>query len=84
MLKDYLSENKTSVYKLAKAINEPYSTLNDLSNGRYDIDECKVKLLKKTSEYFKISLEEMYIICKKTDEVENKVVNMEVPRGPKL
>lgn len=63
MLKDYLLERNTSVYRLAKSIGEPYSTLNDLSNGKVDIDECRVKLLRKIAEYFDVSLEEMYKEC---------------------
>lgn len=63
MLKDYLSKNNITVYKLAKAIEEPYSTVNDLSNGKICIDDCRVNLLRKIAGYFNISLEEMYKEC---------------------
>lgn len=64
MLKDYLTNRNISIYRLAKEIEEPYSTLNDLANGKIDIDECKVKLLRKIAVYFGESMEEMHKVCK--------------------
>ena len=63
MLKDYLRENGRSIYALAKESGVAYSTLNDLANGKVDIDHCKVSLLRALSFTLNISLEEVVDIC---------------------
>lgn len=45
MLRDYLREHGRSIYALSKESGVAYSTLNDLVNGKVDIDHCKVSLL---------------------------------------
>ena len=50
MLKDHLKEKQISIYSMSKACGIPYSTLNDLANGKVDIDNCKVGLLLKISD----------------------------------
>lgn len=63
MLKELLAENHISIYKLAKDIDEPYSTINDIVNGKVDIGDCKVKILKKLSDYLYLPMEEIYEQC---------------------
>ncbi len=58
MFKDYLKENQISIYQLSKDCGIPYSTLNDLANGKVDIDNCKVGLLLKISEYLGMPIED--------------------------
>ena len=41
----------------------PYSTVNDLVNGKVDITNCKVSLLKRLSEQLGMSMDAMYSIC---------------------
>ena len=52
-----------SVYSLAKESGIPYSTLNDLSNGKVNIDACKVSVLKNIATALGLSLNEAYDIC---------------------
>jgi len=60
MLKDYLNEKKLSMYKVSKESGVPYSTLNDLVNGRVDIDSCKVALFLRLSRYLGMSMDALY------------------------
>ena len=64
MLKNYLEEKKLSMYKVSKEGGIPYSTLNDLVNGRVEIENCKVSLLLQLSEYLGLSLDEIYAVVK--------------------
>lgn len=59
MLKEYLKKRNISTYKLAMDIQEPYSTINDIVNGKKSIDECKFGLVKKIAAYLNISLDEL-------------------------
>lgn len=59
MLKELLEEKNISIYRLAKDINEPYSTMNDIVNGKVDIDDCKFSVVKKIAQYLQISLDEL-------------------------
>lgn len=63
MLKKILEERKISIYKLAKDIGEPYSTINDIVNRKVDIGDCKVKILKKLSDYLAEPMEKIYQQC---------------------
>ncbi len=63
MLKEYLEKNNISIYSLSKLTGIPYSTLNDLSNSKVNIDTCKVSVLKSIAAALGISLNEAYDIC---------------------
>ena len=62
MLKDYLKEKNLSMYKVSKESGVPYSTLNDLVNGRVKIDSCKVSLFLHLSQYLGISMDQLYSV----------------------
>ncbi len=76
MLKDFLAKNNISIYKLAKDIGEPYSTINDIVNGKVDIGDCKAKILKKLSDYLVQPMEEIYQQCCISIEVFSKEFNI--------
>ena len=59
MLKDYLKEKKISIYALAKKSEVPYSTLNDLCNGKVSIDNCKFGMVKKLADCLDLTLDEI-------------------------
>ena len=63
MLKGYLNEKNISVYSISNSMGIPYSTVNDLLNGKVDITNCKVSLLKRLSEQLGMSMDAMYSIC---------------------
>lgn len=45
MFKRNLQEKKISVYKLSEMSNVPYTTVNELVNGKKNINDCKVKTI---------------------------------------
>lgn len=63
MFADYLKERGLTVYAVAKSSDIPYSTLNDLANGKVEIDNCKVSVLMRLSDSLGISCEELYLLC---------------------
>lgn len=58
MLKEYLKEKNISMYGLAKSCDIPYSTLNDLANGKVDVMNCKLGMVKKLAAKLSLSIEE--------------------------
>lgn len=70
MLDEYLKKQKISIYSLSKSSNIPYSTLNDLVNGKVDICNCKISILVKLSYALNLSLDNIYKLCVQED---NKV-----------
>lgn len=59
MLKDYLKEKNISIYALAKKSEVPYSTLNDLCNGKVSIDNCKFGMVRKLADCLDLTLDEI-------------------------
>ena len=67
MLKDYLSQIGRSIYAVSKETGIPYSTLNDLANGKVQIDQCRVGLLRSLAQTLGLSLEETCGVCTGTE-----------------
>ena len=63
MLKEYLEKKEISVYALAKTAGVPYSTLNDLSNGKVDLNNCRLGLVRAVSAALDLTIEELVEIC---------------------
>lgn len=63
MLKDYLKKQNISIYSLSKESGIPYSTLNDLVNGKVDIDNCRVSMLTNLSKVLNLNLDNIYKLC---------------------
>ncbi|MBO5069869.1 MAG: helix-turn-helix transcriptional regulator [Roseburia sp.] len=66
MLKEFLNQKKISIYKLSQTSGVPYSTLNDIVNGKIDISNCKAGSLKRIADSLEISMDELYDICSTT------------------
>ena len=64
MLKDYLSGIGKSIYALSKESGVAYSTLNDLANGKVEIESCKVGLLVAIADALGLSLDEAVQVCR--------------------
>ena len=69
MLKDYMKNNGISVYSLSRKSGVPYSTLNDLVNGKVNIESCKVGLLCALSAALRLSLDDTYSLVRTPDKV---------------
>lgn len=57
MLKEYLNKKNISVYKLAQDSNVPYTTLNELVNGKKTVNDCKIKTIENIAKSLNISIE---------------------------
>ena len=69
MLKEHLKYKNISIYKLAKEADVPYSTVNDLVNGKVDIDFVNYKTVRQLAKFFGLSSEQFYLMCKDKDYV---------------
>ena len=58
MLKEYLKQHNISIYSLAKDCDVAYSTLNDLANGKVDVMNCRLGMVKKLSDALGLSIDE--------------------------
>ena len=63
MLKQYLRECGKSIYSLSGQSNVPYSTLNDLVNGKVAIEQCNAGIVFRIAEALGISMDELYEMC---------------------
>lgn len=57
MFKEYLKEKKLSVYKLSEMSSVPYTTLNELINGKKKITDCKIKTIESIASALNCSIE---------------------------
>lgn len=57
MFKQFLKERNISIYKLSELSNVPYTTLNELANGKKAINDCKIKTIENISKALNISIE---------------------------
>ena len=64
MLNEYLKENKISIYSLAKKSGVPYSSVNDLANGRVDVQNCKAGMLRSLAVALDLGMDLLYELCK--------------------
>ena len=60
MIKKYIKKKGVSVYEAAKASQIPYTTLNELVNGKKSFLDCNFKTIQKLSAYLGVSMEELY------------------------
>lgn len=67
MLKDYLLDKQISIYKLSEMSNVPYTTLNELINGKKNVNECKIKTIESIAESLNFSIETLLNYLKTSD-----------------
>lgn len=67
MFYQYLKEKNVSLYQMSKETGIPYKTLNDLKNCKTRIENCKSETLYKISQYFEVSMDELYKNLKRID-----------------
>ena len=70
MLSDVIFNLNMSVYKFAKEVNLPYSTVNEIVLNKKNIMECNVNTLKHISNYLKISIDELLVLMNNNDNVQ--------------
>ena len=63
-MKEYLKKKGISIYALAGKSGVPYSTLNDLVNGKVDASNCKAGMLNSVAHALDLSMDETYrMLC---------------------
>lgn len=75
MLKEYLKENKYSIYALARQCGMSYSTLNDLVNHKTPIENLKSGHLYSLSRALGMSMEEFYHLAEFSLNIESEAHN---------
>ncbi len=58
-LKKALKEKGISIRKLSIITSIPYTTLNQIVNGKVEMEECQYKTLKPIADYFNVSVDEL-------------------------
>ena len=71
MLKDYLTEKNISIYELSKTSGLPYSSLNDLANGRCNIDNVRFGIIRTLAQTLELSIDTLYNICDTKKQVQD-------------
>ena len=74
MLKDYLKDQHRYMYRLAEESGIAYSTVNDLANGRIEIQNCRAGILKDLARALSVSMDELYELC--SNEIEFPLESM--------
>lgn len=64
MLKEYLKNINLSIYKLSEISNVPYTTINELVNGKKSIDDCKIKTIESIAKSLNLSIESLMKLIK--------------------
>lgn len=59
MFKQYLKNKNISIYKLAEISKVPYTTINELVNGKKSVSDCKIKTIENLAKALNISIESL-------------------------
>ena len=62
-IQDALKEKKMSIYRLAKASEVPYATLNDICNGKTKLEKCSAETIYRLAKALNVSMEELLAPC---------------------
>ena len=58
-IKLYLKEKDISIREMSTVTSIPYSTLNDIVNGKVNLEECQYKTLKKIAVFLKVNIDDL-------------------------
>ena len=59
LINDVMDQKKISIYKMAKDIDIPYSTLRDVLSGKKDIKNVSFEIGMKIAEYLQLNPQEL-------------------------
>ena len=57
MLKKLLKNRNISIYRLSEMSKVPYTTLNELVNGKKKIEDCKIKTVENIANSLNMSID---------------------------
>ena len=58
-LREILDEKNMTVYRLAKESNLPYTTVNDICNGKAQLEKCSAGTVYRIARALDVSMEEL-------------------------
>lgn len=62
-IQEKLKEKKMSIYRLAKASELPYATVNDICSGKARLEKCSAETIYKIAHALNVSMEELLAPC---------------------
>ena len=64
-IKQYLEDNQISIYKVANNAVVAYPTVFNLVNGKVDIMNCALGVVKKIADALELTIDELLTLCDK-------------------
>lgn len=65
-IKQYLEDNKISIYQVANSAMVAYPTVFNIVNGKVDILNCALGIVKKIADALNLSIDELLTLCDRT------------------
>ena len=65
MIKQYLDDNRISIYKVANNAQVAYPTVFNIVNGKVDILNCSLGVVKKIADAINLTIDEIITLCDK-------------------
>ena len=62
-IQDALKQKNMSIYRLAKVSGVPYATVNDICNGKAQLEKCSAETIYRLAHALSISMEELLAPC---------------------
>ena len=78
-----LQERNISIYRLSKASGVPYATVNDICNGKAQLNKCSAETVFRLSKALDISMEELLSPEKFTGRCKSQVEAFLKKYGPR-
>ncbi|MCR4961853.1 MAG: helix-turn-helix transcriptional regulator [Lachnospiraceae bacterium] len=64
-IKQYLEDNHISIYKVANSAMVAYPTVFNIVNGKVDILNCALGVVKKIADALNLTIDELFTLCDK-------------------
>ena len=77
-IKQYLEDNRISIYKVANNALVAYPTVFNIVNGKVDILNCALGVVKKIADALNLTIDELLTLCDKNHSfniVECEIIN---------
>ena len=62
-IQDALKQKNMSIYRLARMSEVPYSTVNDICNGKAQLEKCSAETIYRLAQALDVSMEELLAPC---------------------
>ena len=62
-IQDALKQKRMSIYRLAKTSKVPYATVNDICNGKAQLEKCSAETIYRIAHALDITMEELLAPC---------------------